>query len=218
MILQKIIKDDKRTTKIKDSFHYVEINGYKVKGEMYYDGGLKLKFNISDLDSTQEKMLIDWYYLMCTSMTLPVKYYKRNLKSDDCNFLGAFPETLNDDNILLSVDHFEYYDEKKIAEEIINEYIAKGLERGKIFITNYPGVCMWSVSRNCLVGENGVPKSELIDIGNGNKRLSYENNRMVSLINYNMLDVDKINKSKGIIVSTVDNNEDLYRFAYVPTN
>jgi hypothetical protein len=63
-----------------------------------------------------------------------------------------------------------------------------------------------------------VPKSELIDIGNGNKRLSYENNRMVSLINYNMLDVDKINKSKGIIVSTVDNNEDLYRFAYVPTN
>ena len=75
---------------------------------------------------------------------------------------------------------------------------------------------MWSISRKCLVGENGVEPLELLDDGDGNLRLSIENNRMVSMQNRIKINADEINNSNGIIISS-ETGTPYYRFQFIPT-
>lgn len=98
----------------------------------------------------------------------------------------------------------------------LEHYIRLGVQREKVFVSVHPSVCTWSLTRECLVGDRigGPLKPELISLGNGNFKLSYENNRMVSMLNHSKINVDEINNSPGIIIPE-DTNE-YFRFAYVP--
>jgi hypothetical protein len=104
--------------------------------------------------------------------------------------------------------------------ELIRKYTDIGVNPEKIWVTKNPSVCLWSISRRCLVGSVGEPDQvELITDKNGS-RLSYENNKMVTLsVNTrNGIDVDAINASDGIIVTDATYNENNFRFGYVPKN
>ena len=79
----------------------------------------------------------------------------------------------------------------------INRYIDLGVLPEKIVYTTTPVLCIWSLTRKCLVGGYGQPPAEELIHSNKNYRVSYENNRMVSLQLYADLDVNKINQSDG---------------------
>lgn len=100
---------------------------------------------------------------------------------------------------------------------MVEKYLELGVEKDKIFVTVNPSICTWSLSRKCLVGGklDGPPSEELVAIGNGDFELTYENNRMVSLLNHSEIDVDLINNSTGIIIP--DQPEEYFRFGFVPT-
>jgi len=93
--------------------------------------------------------------------------------------------------------------EKQVTQEI-KKYLDAGVLQSKIIVSSAPSVCIWSLSRKCLVNENGIEPLEVLDDFNGNKRLSFECNRAVSMQNragINSSDVNEINNSNGIIVS-----------------
>ena len=94
-------------------------------------------------------------------------------------------------------------------KEIIKKYTDLGITCDIIYTRN-PSVCTFSITRKCLVGESGVSALEL----HGNK-LTYENNRLVSLQVHDNPNVQNINQSNGIIVTEYDS--DCYRFAFIPT-
>jgi len=105
-------------------------------------------------------------------------------------------------------------------DALIKKYTDIGIYPEKITVTENPSVCLWSVSRKCLVGSPGQPDQvELITDKDGT-RLSYENNKMVTLsVNTrNGIDADAINASEGIIVTAATYNENNFRFGYVPKN
>lgn len=93
-------------------------------------------------------------------------------------------------------------------KDLIKKYRDLGISC-KIIFTEKPSICTYSISRNCLVGENGVPSLELV----GNS-LTYDNNRLVSLQVHKTLDVKSINKSNGIVITQYDTP--LFRFALIP--
>ena len=98
-----------------------------------------------------------------------------------------------------------------------NKYLDIGVSPEKIIISQLPSVCNWSLSRKCLVGENGVEPMELLDDVDGNSRFSYENNRLVSMQNRIEIDVDEINNSNGIIISNATYGKPYFRFGFIPT-
>jgi len=102
-------------------------------------------------------------------------------------------------------------------ENLIKKYVDAGVHQNKIIVSTLPSVCNWSLSRKCLVGENGVEPLELLDIGNGNKELSYKNNRMISMQNRTEINADEINNSNGIIISDATYGKTYFRFAFIPT-
>lgn len=90
----------------------------------------------------------------------------------------------------------------------------------KVVITEHASVCMWSTSRRCLVGENGIPSGEVVIDEHGNGALTFENNVLVSLQLHLGLDsneVIKINNSDGIIASKANNGGVYFRYAFKPT-
>ena len=103
-------------------------------------------------------------------------------------------------------------------ETLIKKYVDAGVFQNKIIVSSLPSVCNWSLSRKCLVGENGFEQVlEILDNGDGNKRLSYENNRMVSMQNRTEINVDEINNSNGIIISDATYGKPYFRFGFIPT-
>ena len=102
-------------------------------------------------------------------------------------------------------------------ESLIKKYVDAGVFQNKIIVLSLPSVCTWSVSRKCLVGTNGIEPLEILDNGDGNKRLSFENNRMVSMQNRTEIDIDEINNSNGIIISDATYGEPYFRFGFIPT-
>jgi len=102
-------------------------------------------------------------------------------------------------------------------ETLIKKYVDAGVFQNKIIVSSLPSVCTWSLSRKCLVGENGIEPLEVLDDGNGNKRLSNENNRLVSMQNRAEINVDEINNSKGIIISNATYGKPYFRFGFIPT-
>ena len=102
-------------------------------------------------------------------------------------------------------------------ETLIKKYVDAGVFQNKIIVSTLPSVCNWSLSRKCLVGENGIKPLEVLDDGDGNKHLSFENNRMVSMQNRTEINVDEINNSNGIIISDATYGKQYFRFGFIPT-
>jgi len=97
----------------------------------------------------------------------------------------------------------------------MDKYTTLGVSPNKIYKTVHASVCVWSKTRKCLVGENGIPSLELVKKENNKVYLTYKNNHMVFLKNYTKIDVNKINKSEGIIVNDIDS--EYFRFSYIPS-
>jgi hypothetical protein len=103
--------------------------------------------------------------------------------------------------------------------ELVEKYVKVGVHRNKIITTKQPSVVNWSLSRKCIVGKNGIEALEVIDDGNGN-RLSYENNRMVSMLIRTELtknDIDEINNSEGIICTDALYGRKGFRYGFIPS-
>jgi len=104
-------------------------------------------------------------------------------------------------------------------KELVEKYINIGVQYNKIITTKQPNVVNWSLSRKCIVGENGIEPLEIID-DNGNKRISYENNRLVSMLIRTELtkeDIDEINNSNGIICTDALYGRDGFRYGFIPS-
>jgi hypothetical protein len=102
-------------------------------------------------------------------------------------------------------------------ETLIKKYVDAGVIQSKIIVSRLPSVCNWSLSRNCLVGENNIELLEVLDNGDGNKRISFENNRIVSMQNRTEINIDEINNSNGIIISNATYGKPYFRFGFIPT-
>ena len=105
-------------------------------------------------------------------------------------------------------------------KELVEKYVKAGVHQNKIITTKQPSVVNWSLTRKWIVGENGISPLEVIDDDNGNKRLSYENNRMVSMLVRTELtkeDIDEINNSNGIICTDALYGREGFRYGFIPS-
>jgi hypothetical protein len=100
---------------------------------------------------------------------------------------------------------------------MINRYISAGVHRNKIVISLFPSICIWSLSRKCLVNENEIESMELITNNNDDIRLSFENNRLISMQNRTEINITEINNSNGIIISNATYGKPYFRFGFIPT-
>jgi len=97
------------------------------------------------------------------------------------------------------------------------KYLALGIKDEKIIETEMPSVVLWSLTRKCLVGGKGQqPAEELTQLPNGNMKISYKNNRFITLQNHTEIPINEINQSNGIIVTDKTYNLPYYRFGYIP--
>ena len=99
------------------------------------------------------------------------------------------------------------------------KYLQLGIKNEKIIETEMPSVVIWSLSRKRIVGGKGQePALEIITQPDGNARISYENNRYVTmqLHKEGVIPVNKINQSDGIIVTDKTYGLPYYRFGYIP--
>jgi hypothetical protein len=105
-------------------------------------------------------------------------------------------------------------------EELVEKYVKSGVHQNKIITTKQPSVVNWSISRKCVVGENGIESLEVIDDEYGNKRLSCENNRLVSMLFRTELtneNINEINNSNGIICTDVLYGREGFRYGFIPS-
>jgi hypothetical protein len=99
------------------------------------------------------------------------------------------------------------------------KYLQLGIKDEKIIETESPSVVIWSLSRKCIVGGTGQePALEVIKLPDGNAKVSYKNNRYVTMYNHKeaSIPVNKINQSDGIIVTDKTYGSPYYRFGYIP--
>lgn len=109
-----------------------------------------------------------------------------------------------------------YFKRKTNIDSIVKKYMDAGVLRDKITVTKQPSVCVYSITRKCIVGENGNSILEIIPNGDGNFRASYENNRRVSLLCRSTINADEINNSNGIIVTDATYGKPVFRFGFIP--
>jgi hypothetical protein len=110
--------------------------------------------------------------------------------------------------------------EESHMKELVEKYIKAGVHQNKIITTKQPCCVKWSLSRKCIVGENGIESLEFIDDENGNKRLSYENNRLVFMsvkAELTKEDIDEINNSNGIICTDALYGREGFRYGFIPS-
>lgn len=104
------------------------------------------------------------------------------------------------------------------AKQVLMEkYVREGVHEEKIIITKQPSTANWSLSRKCLVGENGVEALEIIDEEDGSKRLSFQNNVWISMSVRTTLtkeDIDEINNSNGIVCTSYSGG---FRYGFIPS-
>lgn len=110
--------------------------------------------------------------------------------------------------------------EHDTIEEAVSRFLYKGVNQTKIITTESPSVVIWSKTRKCLVGGKDQPPClEIVDDGNGNSKLTIENNIFISLQNRSELtesDVKEINESEGIIVTNATYGKPYFRFGFIP--
>jgi uncharacterized protein (DUF2141 family) len=105
--------------------------------------------------------------------------------------------------------------------ELVEKYVKVGVHQNKIITTKQPSVVNWSLSRRCIVGrETGIEPLEVIYDENGNGKLSFKNNRLVSMQIRTELtneDIDEINNSNGIICTDVLYGREGFRYGFIPS-
>ena len=102
-----------------------------------------------------------------------------------------------------------------IMNELIKTYVEKGIHQNKLIVTDKPSVCVWSLSKKCLVGKNEIETLEIID-----GKVTVENNRMVFLLVRSELtndDINEINNSSGIIITDAVYEKHRFRYGFIPT-
>ena len=105
-----------------------------------------------------------------------------------------------------------------LIKETLDRFIKAGVLLEKVHISNNPSVTTWNINKKCEV--NNTSSLEMVPDENGNLRISTENNRFVSMHNYDKLEpdlVEKINSSEGILVSYATYGKPYYRFNFIPT-
>ena len=106
-------------------------------------------------------------------------------------------------------------------KELVEKYVKVGVHQNKIITTKQPSVVNWSLSRKCIVGgDTGIEPLEVIYDENGNGKLSYENNRLVSMMTRTELtkdDIDEINNSEGIICTDALYGREGFRYGFIPS-
>lgn len=109
---------------------------------------------------------------------------------------------------------------EETIQETVGRFIKKGVHQTKIIPTESCSMVTWSKTRKCLVGGKNQPESlELVDDGNGNLRITYENNVCFFLLNRSELtesDVEEINESEGIVVTNATYGRPYFRFGFIP--
>ena len=109
---------------------------------------------------------------------------------------------------------------EETIQETVTRFINKGVYQTKIITTEVPSVVIWSKTRKCLVGGKYQPDPlELVDDGNGNLKVTVDNNIFISLQCRSELtesDVKEINESEGIIVTNVTYGKPYFRFGFIP--
>jgi hypothetical protein len=102
-------------------------------------------------------------------------------------------------------------------KKLIEKYVNHGINQDKIITTIYPSVFIWSKTRKCIVGKStNVDPLELIEDKSGNKKLSYENNIMLSMkvrTHLSKKDINEINNSNGIVCTEFENG---FRYTMIP--
>jgi len=105
-------------------------------------------------------------------------------------------------------------------QETVTRFINKGVYQTKITSTESPCVVVWSKTRKCLVGGKGQPDPlEVVDDGNGNLKVTIDNNIFISLHSRTELtesDVKEINESEGIVVTNATYGKPYFRFGFIP--
>lgn len=101
---------------------------------------------------------------------------------------------------------------------MLEDYLKLGIRRDKIHVSVNPCLSTWCISRDCLVGDaiDGPPRAEILPTDDGNYEVSYENNRPIILSIYTTIDVELVNRNKGIIISSSPMESGYYRYAYIP--
>lgn len=109
---------------------------------------------------------------------------------------------------------------EETIQETISRFINKGVYQTKIIPTESPSVVIWSKTRKCLVGGKYHPEAlEVVDDGNGNLKITYDNNVFISLQNRSELTesvVNEINESEGIVVTNATYGKPYFRFGFIP--
>jgi hypothetical protein len=104
--------------------------------------------------------------------------------------------------------------------QTLKRFIDKGVHQTKIILTESPSVVTWSKTRKCLVGGKYQPDAlEVFDDGNGNLKLTVDNNILISLQNRSELtqsDVNEINESEGIVVTNATYGKPYFRYGFIP--
>jgi len=116
------------------------------------------------------------------------------------------------------MNNLEAKTDTSLEEVVVKHYTDLGILREKIHFSTQPSVCIWSLSRKCIVGEKDKPQAgELVKDGEYN-RLSYDNNRSISMLMHEQksVDVNKINNSFGIVVTGALYGRPDYRFGFIP--
>lgn len=101
-------------------------------------------------------------------------------------------------------------------ERLIKKYTDLGVRKDKIVVTEAPSMCIWSLSRGCLVGGKDQPPTEEVIKDGDNYRVSYENNCILSLQNRESINIREINESEGIVITDATYGTPYFRFAFIP--
>jgi hypothetical protein len=105
-------------------------------------------------------------------------------------------------------------------KELVEKYVKEGVYQNKIITTKQPSVVNWSLTRKCIVGgDTGIEPLEVIFDEKGNGKISFENNRLVSMKIRTKLtkeDIDQINNSEGIICTDALYGRDGFRYGFIP--
>lgn len=83
-----------------------------------------------------------------------------------------------------------------------------------IYQSLQPSTTKWSLLDRCLI-ESEKQNGDILFKNNGDVISTFDYTIQINFLSYSSIDIEKINKSKGIIVSS-DKEQGIFRFAYSP--
>ena len=147
-----------------------------------------------------------------------------NKTDDECMELATNENGLDAEQALLNMLERDFWTnvntnviDELTKQALVEKYVKEGVREDKIIITNEPNTANWSVTRNCLIGENDVDALEVIDEEDGTRKLSFRNNIWIPMLpktNLTKENVDRINNSNGIVCTPY---LDGFKYGFIPS-